>query len=132
MRPLDAAAHLFTTTTSQGGEPGLQVVRDRAAWERTWRQLHGGDAGGPAPAVDFTRDMVVVAAAGEKSSGGHAVRVEGTSAAADGALVVHVTETAPGEGCMSTMQITSPVDVVRVPRTAGPVRPNTRRVAEPC
>jgi hypothetical protein len=132
MRTLDAAAHLLTTTTAQPGEPGLQVVRDRAGWERAWGQLQGGAAAGPAPAVDFAREMVVVVAAGEKPSGGHAVRIDGTSTAADGALVVHVTETAPGEGCMSTMQMTAPVDVVRIPRVAGAVRANTRRVAEPC
>jgi hypothetical protein len=132
MRLLDSSAHLFTSTTSQPGEPGVQVLRDRRGWEAAWRQLHGGDAGGPAPAVDFAREAVVVVALGERPSGGHAVRVEGTSAGADGALVLHVTETVPGPGCMSTMQITAPVDVVRVPRVAGAVRAVTRRVAEPC
>jgi hypothetical protein len=87
---------------------------------------------GAAPAVDFAREMVVLVAAGEQSSGGHSVRVNGTSTGADGALVVHVTRTAPGPGCMSTMVITSPVDVVRVPRVAGAVRTDTRTVAEPC
>ena len=132
MRPLTASAHLFTSENATAGEPGLRVVRDRAAWEAEWRSLQAGLAAGPAPAVDFVREMVVVVAAGEQSSGGHRVRVDGTSPGPDGALVVHVTRTSPGPGCMSTMAITSPVDVVRVPRAAGAVRANTRTVAEPC
>jgi hypothetical protein len=132
MRPLAESAHLFTSENGAAGEPGLRVVRDRAAWEAEWRALQAGLAAGPAPAVDFARDMVVVVAAGEQSSGGHRVRVDGTSPGPDGTLVVHVTRTAPGPGCMSTMAITSPVDVVRVPRAAGAVRANTRTVAEPC
>jgi hypothetical protein len=132
MRPLAASAHLYASSTSQAGEPGLRVLRDAAAWEAAWRELQAGLAAGPAPAVDFARDMVVVVAAGERPSGGHNLRVEGTSTAADGALVVHVTTTEPGEGCMSAAVITSPVDVVRVPRTAGPVRAATRTVRQPC
>jgi hypothetical protein len=132
MRPLAESAHLFTSENGAAGEPGLRVVRDRAAWEAEWRALQAGFAAGPAPAVDFARDMVVVVAAGEQSSGGHRVRVDGTSPGPDGALVVHVTRTAPGPGCMSTMAITSPVDVVRVPRAPGAVRADTRTVTEPC
>jgi hypothetical protein len=132
MRPLDASAHLLTTDMSLAGEPEVRVLRDRAAWEATWQQLQAGAVVGPAPAVDFAREMVVVVAAGQKSSGGHAIRVDGTSTGPGGALMLHVTETAPGEGCMSTMAITSPLDVVRVPRAAGAVRTVTRRVAAPC
>jgi hypothetical protein len=132
MRPLAASAHLYTSETSQGGEPGVRVLRDAAAWEGAWRELHAGLAAGPAPAVDFGREMVVVVAAGERPSGGHALRVDATSTAPDGALVLHVTATAPGEGCMSTAVITSPVDVVRVPRTAGAVRADTRTVRQRC
>jgi hypothetical protein len=132
MRPLAESAHLFTSENATAREPGLRVLRDRAAWEAEWRALQAGLAVGAAPTVDFAREMVVLVAAGEQSSGGHSVRVNGTSTGADGALVVHVTRTAPGPGCMSTMVITSPVDVVRVPRVAGAVRADTRTVAEPC
>ncbi len=132
MRPLAESAHLFTSQTAQGGEPGVRVLRDAAAWEAAWRELQAGLAAGPAPAVDFARDMVVVVAAGERSSGGHTVRVDGTSTAADGALLLHVTATAPGDGCMSAAVVTSPVDVVRVPRAPGAVRATTRTVRQPC
>lgn len=103
------------------------VVRDRAAWEAAWQQLHNGLAAEPLPAVDFTRDMVLLVAAGQRSTGGTSVRVDSVTAGAGGALVRY-TVTEPGAGCMSTQVMTAPVEVVRVPRVAGAVR-FERRVA---
>lgn len=133
MRPISASARLFTSQTSSIAEAEVRVLRDEAAWSATWRALQPEPAEGPVPAVDFARDMVVVVAGGERTSGGHAVRVDGVSDAAGGrGLVLHVTRTAPGEGCMTTMAITAPVDVVRVPRADGPVRLDARDVAAAC
>lgn len=107
------------------------VVRDRAAWEATWRQLHNGLAADPPPAVDFTRDMVVLVAVGQRPTGGTSVRVDGVAAAPGGA-VVRYTVTEPGEGCMSTQVLTAPVEVVRVARVAGAVRFERRAARGAC
>ena len=131
MRPLPKSAHLLTAETSQAGEAGVRVLRDAAAWQAAWQQLTAGQAPSPPPAVDFAREMVVLVAEGEKSSGGHAIHVDGTSEEG-GTLVLHATRTAPGPGCMATRVMTSPVDVVRVPRSAGAVRLQVREVATPC
>jgi len=134
MRPLPASAHLLTSQTSPIAEAEVRVLRDQAAWAATWRALQPEPAARPVPpAVDFAREMVVVVAIGERSSGGHAVRVDGVSDAPDGGgFVLHVTRTTPGEGCMTTMAITAPVDVVRMPRMEGPVRLEARDVAVAC
>lgn len=51
----------FTTvlagTTSRIAEPATVVVRDKASWMALWRRHTGADHG--APAIDFSRDMVV-------------------------------------------------------------------------
>lgn len=111
------------------------VVRDRATWEATWeatwRQLHDGLAADPRPTVDFTRDMVVLIAVGQRPTEGTSVRVDGVAAASGGA-VVRYTVTEPGEGCMSTQVITAPVEVVRVARVTGAVRFDRRVVRSAC
>ncbi len=107
------------------------LVRDRAAWATTWQQLHNGLVADPLPAVDFTRDMVVLVAAGQRPTGGTSVRVDGVAAEPGGA-VVRYTVTEPGAGCMSTQVITAPVVVVRVPRVAGPVRFERRAARADC
>lgn len=132
MRPLAADAHLMTSAMGPGGEAGVTVIRDAAAWEAAWAGAQQGATGDKPPAVDFARDMVVIVNDGDRSSGGHAVRVDGTSAGANGGLVLHVTRTQPGPNCMSTMVMTAPIDVVRVPRAAGPVTLDVKVVATPC
>lgn len=97
------------------------LVRDRVTWETTWQRLHNGVVADPAPAVDFARDMVVLVAAGQRPTGGTSVRVDGVGPEPGGA-VVRYTVTEPGAGCMSTQVMTAPVEVVRAPRVAGPVR----------
>jgi Tfp pilus assembly protein PilV len=109
-----------------------QVVRDQAAWQALWTRLHVNASPAPAlPAVDFTRDMVVVAAMGMKSHGGYKIAI--TAAAEDaGKVIVEVTETSPGARCMNAMMMTSPVVVAKVPRRAGEVSFNVVRKVVDC
>ena len=51
-------------TTSSIRTPSRLVVRNEAVWRTLWRR-HDDPAGGAAPAVDFTRDMVIGVFAGE-------------------------------------------------------------------
>lgn len=106
------------------------VVRDRAALERVWANIHG-DVPGPPPAVDFAQRTVIVVALGERATGGHAVRVDAV-AAQNGGAVVRYTATSPGQGCMTTQMITSPIEVVSVPRVTGEVRFEQRRATASC
>ena len=107
------------------------VIRDQAAWQAAWARVHEGMAAPPLPAVDFARDMVVLLALGERSSGGHAVRFDSLSVSGGGATVRY-TATSPGPGCMTTQAITAPIEVVRVARVAGAVRFEARTVQERC
>jgi hypothetical protein len=130
--PLPASARLFASPVTGYVEPAQLVLANPAAWAAAWRTLHQGLDAGPAPTVDFQTDVVVVVAAGERSTGGHAVRVDGTSATPDGGTRVHVTRTAPGAGCMSAQVVTSPAEAVRVRRGPGAVTFAVRDAAAPC
>jgi hypothetical protein len=59
----------------------------------------------------------VVAAAGQRPSGGHEIVVDRVSQT-DGELAVEVVETTPGPNCMTTSSLTQPVDVVLVAAVA--------------
>jgi hypothetical protein len=85
------------------------VIRDANAWAEFWAELGVGDR----PAVDFSRDLVIVVAAGQRPTGGHEIAVSKVSQA-NGELRVEVVETTPGPNCMSTSALTQPVDVVVV------------------
>lgn len=86
------------------------VIKDANAWAQFWSELGVGDR----PAVDFTRDVVVAAAAGQRPTGGHEIAIDRVTQA-DGELTVEVVERTPGPNCMTTASLTQPVDVVVVP-----------------
>jgi hypothetical protein len=95
------------------------VIRSGAAWSALWAQLEAGREPTTAPpSVDFSRDLVIVAAMGQRNSGGHAIQIREVADDA-GRLIVKVVETSPGPGCLVTMALTEPVDVVRLPGMAG-------------
>jgi hypothetical protein len=97
------------------------VIRDEATWQATWAAISGNiTPAPPRPAIDFEREMLVVAALGERSTGGYSIIIESASATGE-ALTVRIHSTAPGSTCVTTQAFTQPVDVARLPRMAGPV-----------
>ncbi len=61
--------------------------------------------------MDFERELVAVAAAGQQATGGHSITM-GRAILRDGELIVEVVETAPSPDCVTTQALTQPVDVV--------------------
>lgn len=92
------------------GEARRLVIRDANSWDQFWSELGVGER----PAVDFTRDVVVAVAAGQRPTGGYEIAVDRVSQA-NGELSVEVVERTPGPNCMTTASLTQPVDVVVVP-----------------
>ena len=92
------------------GESRRLVIRDANAWAQFWSELGVGEQ----PNVDFTRDVVVAVAAGQRSTGGFEIVVDRITQT-DGELSVEVVERTPGPNCMTTASLTQPVDVVVVP-----------------
>jgi hypothetical protein len=122
---------ILTQHNSGFDEPAELVIRDRAALEAAWARVFNQVQGNPPPAVDFAKETVILVALGTRSTGGHSVHVDAVTRTVGGA-VVRYTATRPGDGCMSTQSLTSPVDVVRMPHIEGTVRFERREVVQPC
>jgi hypothetical protein len=99
---------------------GDWVIRDRRSWQQLWAIMFTASSRPPAPAVDFSRDMVVVSAIGQLSSGGTTVLIKSASKLR-GRLMIHTVVRSMGMGCVVTMAFTQPVDAAIVPRHDGPV-----------
>lgn len=114
------------------GDSVRTVVRDSTVWRRVWGTLHRSMHPAPAlPRVDFRREMVLVVALGERSSGGWGIVVD-SARARQGEVEAFVRRLAPGRHCGVTAAVTAPVDLVRLPVHAGPVRFAERLVVEDC
>jgi protease stability complex PrcB-like protein len=97
-------------STSGITAPARLVIRNDTTYARLWASL--GDAGSR-PSVDFTRDIVIAAAAGQQTTGGHSISIARVTRVGAG-LAVEVTETVPPQGCQATQALTQPVDMVVV------------------
>jgi hypothetical protein len=98
---------------------GREVVRDQAAWQAVWMDLHAVSAQ-PLPAVDFSREMVVVVL-GPGCQGDTTISSIGR---AGGELMVN----AKTSSCNNTLCAIADfsLHVVRLPRFDGSVRFNVK------
>jgi hypothetical protein len=128
---------VFSTTCQYNSsgftEPVRLVVRDALQWSTVWAQINAGVSPLPArPDIDFSREMVIVAAMGIRNSGGFGILIdEATAIGADG-VAVTVRSIAPGSRCFVTGVLTAPVDVARLPRRNGVVQFTERTQMHNC
>ena len=108
------------------------VVRDAQSWSKLWQQIWARHSPlPPLPAVDFSRDMLIVAALGTRSSGGYSIYIDSAYQRADHVEVV-VRKVSPGSRCVVTAAFTQPVDIARIPRVNQPVRYQEQSVVHHC
>jgi hypothetical protein len=113
----------YSFTSSSGlDKPARIVVRDDATWRTLWSQINLGGAPVPLPAIDFSREMIVVVALGSRSTGGYSILLEDASAGANDGTAITVRSMSPGPGCGVTLAFTQPVDIARLPLRQGEVR----------
>jgi hypothetical protein len=107
------------------------VIRDAAAWAQLWDRMKTGSPPVPRPDVDFTSEMLIVAALGERSDGRYSILID--SVAPDSTeLRAVVRLITAGRGCVWTTAVTQPVDIVRVPRREASVRFEDRAEERAC
>ena len=110
----------FSLTYASGlTQPQRLLIRDQAAWQQAWAAIWRGHSSQPAvPEVDFSREMIVLAALGERPTGGYGIFIDAASARSGG-IAVRIRSVSPGNACGVTQALTQPVDVARLPRRTG-------------
>lgn len=109
-----------------------QVVRSASEWPSIWSKMHAGQSPEPAPVTpDFNNEDAVIAAMGEKNSGGYSITIDSVTRHERGSIVF-VTEKSPSPACITPAVITHPVHAVRAPRSAGPYQWRERSLTVDC
>jgi protease stability complex PrcB-like protein len=127
--PLTAADHGWLHVIPYSGESSglasesFRAVRSQKEWDDLSPQLalqpSKGDA--HAPAIDFEKFTVLVAALGTRPTGGFAVLVQG--AFDNGGMIeVYVLEVRPGPDCTVITTVTHPIAIALIPRSDRVVR----------
>jgi hypothetical protein len=110
------------------GQPRRIVLRDRVMWKALWQELHPEGTAfmqqrypetipPPLPEIDFTTEMLVVAAFG---NGSLSDRIKVEAASLDATALTVAVRTKRG-GCDAMPSSGAPVHVVRLPRSDVPV-----------
>jgi hypothetical protein len=94
------------------------VAKTDAEFDTMWRTHAPGRT---APAVDFSKNMVIAVFLGSRPSSGYQVQITGVRREGD-ALVVSWAERRPGRDQMAAQVMTAPSHIVAVPRFDGPVK----------
>jgi hypothetical protein len=93
-----------------------------------WKQTGSAEK---VPVIDFTKAYVVAVFAGDKPTGGYAISVSTIKDAGD-ARTVNVLIEKPGAGCVTTQEVTSPYQVIRVPYSDASLGHTDTEVETPC
>lgn len=112
----------FPASTSGGLRAEARtVVRDGKAWEELWQRANAHLAPVPkAPAVDFGKEMVAVAALGERKRAGASVEIVGVRLV-EGTLRILYAAREPAAGEMAAEVLTQPWHAVVLPASGAPV-----------
>jgi hypothetical protein len=113
-------------------KPDRIVIRDSVTWQVVWKDVwRGFSEVPPLPTVDFSREMILVAALGAHSTGGYGIMIDGANEAANGGINVTIRSISP-LNCLVTEAFTQPVDIARLPLRSGRVEFNERSEVHQC
>lgn len=102
--------------------PQTLVYRDAGIFRAAWVQLYPVTGSRPAlPAVDFGKWRVIIAAVGNKPTGGYFLTLEHGQVVRDSALLT-VTVHTPPKNCGVTEELTRPAIAIATPLTPVPFR----------
>jgi len=110
--------HSFPTKTSF-----REVIKTREEFSDFWKRLLAPvppRKWPPMPEIDFAKEMVVIAAMGERPSSGYGIMIDG-ACECDGQVEVYVSSNENTCGGGGLAVVTAPADAVKLPQTNLPI-----------
>jgi hypothetical protein len=132
LEPFQSVEHTFRDAKSYLAHSVRLTVQDSADWRAVWGRIVGPHSDAPLPPVDFSREMLLVAAMGEQPCRGYLINIDTIFRDDEKRIFAVVRERHRGAGCGCLNEVTSPVDIVVVPKTIRPVTFLERRESNVC
>jgi len=111
----DSLVHLYTASNSGLKYPLRVVLRDSSAFLGVWREITSNQVDPqppPQPNIDFTNDMVIIAAMGFHPITGASIHIQSIGLTGSN-LEILVTLRVPDSTCVGGAMAVYPVDIVR-------------------
>ena len=101
------------------------VVDSQEEWQKLWRQHTAQMSIGSfqGPTIDFTDTTVIGVFLGKHSTGGFSISIQELVETRD-EMIVTLVETSPPPDAMVTQALTSPFQIIKVPKISKPVQFN--------
>ncbi|MDB4917997.1 MAG: PrcB C-terminal domain protein [Gemmatimonadetes bacterium] len=119
--PYTSLDHIFKAAGSRLPTAARLIITDTSDYRVFWTRLTGSPDQSARPKVDFSREMLVIAAMGEQPCMGYGINVDTVYRDQDRRVYAVVRERRRGARCGCLSQLVSPVDIIRIPRTERPV-----------
>jgi len=132
LEPFQSVDHTFRDAKSLLAHSVRLTVQDSADWRAVWSRIVGPHSNAALPPVDFSREMLLVAGMGEQPCMGYLINIDTIFRDDDKRIYAVVRERHRGAGCGCLNEVTSPVDIVKVPKTIRPVTFLERRESNVC
>ncbi len=132
LEPFDGVDHLYRNAKSQLPTSVRLAILDTADWSAIWRRIVGTSSTAAVPAVDFSREMLLVVGMGQAPCMGYQINIDTVFRDKDKRIYAVVRERHHGARCGCLNEVVSPVDVIRVPRTIRPVTFLERQESNVC
>ncbi len=118
---LEIMIDLSSGTNGGFEDPTKKVIKTKEEFLQLWADAHRNLLPPPkAPEVDFEEYQVVIVAMGMRTSGGYSIKINSVNNS-KGNLMISVTETSPGKGCMLTEALTFPFQMIQIKKNDGKV-----------
>jgi hypothetical protein len=101
--------------------PERLVIRNEAEWQSAWNRLVANVSPQPSlPSIDFSHDMVLLAALGARPTTGYGIHIAHVGRTS-GVTYVEVRTERPGKRCRPAQRTVTPADVAVVSQFNEPV-----------
>ncbi len=108
---------LLKSAFSRIQKPMEKVIRSEDEWKKFWADASVNEPAKPLPKVDFSKEMVIVAALGRRNSGGFSIEITRVQKT-DDKLKVFLKKRTPPKNSMAIQALTAPIHVVAAPSTS--------------
>jgi hypothetical protein len=93
------------------------IFRDDTSWKKFWNQHTSKiTPAEPAPAVDFSKEMVIAVTQGQQRTGGYSIEIK-RAEIKEKNLQITVERKSPPKGAMTIQSLTAPFHYVAIPRS---------------
>lgn len=113
----------MTGYTSGISKPETVLISDMATWRKVWSRHTARviDPKPPCPLVDFSKHRIIAAFAGNKPTGGYAVKFEPPTESAQTVTYQAIVTAPPPDGIVSQM-VTQPFAIMTVNKTGKKIK----------